>query len=69
MVIGKVVEVVPVIVPAHTSVVVGAVGVAEHCAVIFVSVGVTGGVTSLMVTFELLVVVCPSASVTERVMV
>ena len=50
-VIGNTVDVVPVTVPAQLSVVVGAVGVAEHSAVTSVSVGLTGGVTS-GVTFK-----------------
>ena len=50
VVIGNTVVVVPVIVPAQLSVVVGAVGVAEHCPVTFASVGTTGGVVSSIIT-------------------
>ena len=42
---------VPVIVPAQLSVVVGAVAVAEHSPVTLASVGVTGAVTSVIITF------------------
>lgn len=53
VVIGKLVKVVPVIVPAHASVVVGAVGVPEHSPTLtFAKVGVTGGVTSNAVTIN-----------------
>ncbi len=45
-VIGKVVVVVPVIVPAQLSVVVGAVGVALHSSFISAKTGVTGSVVS-----------------------
>jgi len=51
VVIGKVVVVVPVSVPAQLSVVVGAVGVIEHCPVTFDNVGVLGFVTSSRITF------------------
>ncbi len=43
--------VVPMIVPAHTSVVVGAVTVTEHSPIESGIVGVTGGVTSSTITF------------------
>ncbi len=42
---------VPVIVPAQLSVVVGAVAVAVHCPVTSANVGVTGSVVSSMTTF------------------
>ena len=50
-VIGKAVVVVPMMVPTQLSVVVGAVGVAEHSAVMSESVGCVGGVTSSIITF------------------
>ena len=52
MVIGKMVEVVPVIVPAQASVVVGAVGVPSHCPTFTLAkVGVTGATVSSTITF------------------
>ena len=52
VVIGKMVAVVPVMVPAQASVVVGAVGVPLHCPT-FTSakVGVTGATVSSTITF------------------
>ena len=43
--------VVPVMVPEHASVVVGAVGVTEHCPVTSASVGTTGAVVSSTMMF------------------
>ena len=60
-------SVVPVIVPAHTSVVVGAVSVTAFWLVTVAKVGITGAVVSLIVTLEVQLEVCPSASVTVRV--
>ena len=45
------VVVVPVIVPAHASVVVGAVGVTSHCSVKSAIVGVNGATVSSIITF------------------
>jgi hypothetical protein len=50
-VIGKVVVVVPVIVPAHASVVVGASGVTSHCPVKSAKAGVNGATVSSIITF------------------
>jgi len=63
VVIGNVVVVVPVMVPAQASVVVGAVGVPLHCP-IFTSakVGVTGAVTSFNVIVNVVVSVFPLPS-------
>ena len=55
--------VVPVIVPAQISVVVGAVKVAEHCPVTEVKVGSTGGVLSVTITLKLQVEIFPALSV------
>jgi hypothetical protein len=50
VVIGKTVSVVPVMVPAQASVVVGAVGVPAHCPTLtFANVGVKGGTLSFTV--------------------
>ena len=62
-VIGNVVVVVPVIVPAQASVVVGATGVPEHSPrLTLAKVGVTGGVTSFSVMVKVVVSVFPLPS-------
>ena len=69
VVIGNVVVVVPVMVPAHASVVVGAVGVPEHSPILTaVRVGVTGGVTSFKVMVKVVDSVFPLPSLAVIVM-
>jgi len=67
VVIGNVVVVVPVTVPTQLSVVVGVAGVTEHCPVTFDKVGVTGFVTSSIITFWLAVVIFPFPSLNVHV--
>ena len=59
--------VVPVIVPAQLSVVVGAVTVAEHCPVTVAKVGVDGFVTSSTITVCVAVTVLPLPSLNDHV--
>ena len=52
VVIGKIVAVVPVMVPAQASVVVGAVGVPLHCPTFtLANIGVIGAIVSSTITF------------------
>ena len=51
VVIGKIVVVVPVIIPEQLSTAVGTVGVAEHSAVKSVNTGTTGAVLSAIIIF------------------
>ena len=49
--IGKIVVVVPVIIPEQLSTAVGAIGVAEHSVVKSVNTGATGAVVSVIIIF------------------
>ena len=66
-VIGKIVNVVPVTVPVQLSVVVGAVGLALHCAFIVANTGDNGAVMSIFVTLNVHILVFPFMSVTVKV--
>ncbi|MNK78926.1 hypothetical protein D3C87_985780 [compost metagenome] len=62
VVIGKIVVVVPEIIPAQASIAAGIAGVAEHCSCISAKTGAIGAAVSLIMTFWFTVAIFPFPS-------